>query len=41
MTRPKRESTHRGGGDVAEAQRLDGRACAAALDAKTAERAAA
>ena len=41
MTRPKRESTHRGGGDVAEAQRLDGRACAAALDAKTAERASA
>ncbi len=41
MTRPKRESTHRGGADVAEAQRLDGRACAADLDAKTAARAAA
>ena len=40
MTRPKRESTHRGGASVAEAQRLDGRACAAALDARTAERAA-
>ena len=41
MTRPKRESTHRGGAHVAEAQRLDGRTCAAALDAKTADRASA
>ena len=41
MTRPKRESTHRGGANVAEAQRLDGRECAAALDVKTAARASA
>ena len=41
MTRPKRESTHRGGANVTEAQRLDGRQCAAALDVKTAARASA